>query len=73
MVEFKRLRKIVFDKLGAELERVSDIDNFIVRDSLKPYNYIIRGYKSDFDFIRLKDVKKFMDDVEERRNNGRNS
>tara|TARA_R100000278_G_scaffold43727_1_gene38192 strand:- start:613 stop:870 length:258 start_codon:yes stop_codon:yes gene_type:complete len=60
---FKRLQETVFEKLGAELKRVSDIDNFVVRDSLKPYNYIIRGYEGGFDFIRLIDVKKFMDDI----------
>ena len=37
---FKRLQETVFEKLGAELKRVSDIDNFVVRDSFKPYNYI---------------------------------
>ena len=60
---FKKLQKILNEKFGAELIRVSDIDNFVARDALVPFKFLIRGNGLDSEFVRLKDAKQFIKEL----------
>jgi hypothetical protein len=60
---FKKLQKILNEKFGAELIRVSDIDNFVTRDALVPFKFLIRGSGLDSEFVRLKDAKQFIEEL----------
>ena len=64
---FKKLQKILLNKSSADLIRVSDIDNFVTRDALIPFKFIIRGSHNgesiDKDFMTLRDTREFILDL----------
>ena len=60
--KFKKLKEECFKKLSADLERVSDIDNFVTREGLKPFKFIIRGFQIDEDFLTLKEAELFINE-----------
>ena len=63
--KFEKLKNKCFDELSADLERVSDINNFVVQEALKPYKFIIRptgGCRISGDFLTLKEAELFINE-----------
>ena len=55
-----KINEILNDRIGAEIERVSEL-NYIQKEALKGYKYILRRNGFDEDFKTFKDVKKFIE------------
>ena len=59
MKTIKQINKHLKNIVGVEIERVSDINNPVVKEALTGIKFILRGGEFNEDFETFKDVKEF--------------
>ena len=57
MKTIKQINKHLKNIVGVEIERVSDINNPVVKEALTGIKFILRGGELNEDFQTFKDVK----------------
>ena len=60
MKTLKQINKFLNDKFQCEIERVSDINNPVIKEALSGIKFILRSDIFDEDFETFKDVKIFI-------------
>ena len=59
----KIINKFLNDMFGVEIERVSDINNPVVKEALSGIKFILRGGGFNEDFETFKDVNEFVKNI----------